>query len=232
MKEAANEDYKAYENFSALFIRPLKPGIRPIDDSALVSPVDGRVVQFGLVKNRKIEMVKGHDYEFDEFFGPVDIKIDEKHMLYQFVIFLRPSDYHCYHSPTDWEATLRVDHAGHMLPFKRRFWFHNWFNINARVCLIGKWKYGFFSMTPVAATTVGDMVLEEKAMQTTEKVIHKMHDFTMYDQHFKFNAGDKVGEFHAGSIVVLIFEAPPGLEWSVQPNQSLKYGNQLIANAL
>lgn len=37
MKEAANEDYRVYENFSALFIRPLKPGIRPIDDAPLVN---------------------------------------------------------------------------------------------------------------------------------------------------------------------------------------------------
>jgi phosphatidylserine decarboxylase len=36
MKEANEEDFRAYENFASLFIRPLKPGIRPIDNSLLV----------------------------------------------------------------------------------------------------------------------------------------------------------------------------------------------------
>lgn len=47
-----------------------------------------------------------------------------------------------------------------MLPFKIHEWVPHWFSINARVNLIGQWKHGFFSMTPVAATTVGEMVLD------------------------------------------------------------------------
>uniref|UniRef100_A0A914CPK2 phosphatidylserine decarboxylase n=1 Tax=Acrobeloides nanus TaxID=290746 RepID=A0A914CPK2_9BILA len=228
MKEAANEDYKVYDTIEALFIRPLKAGVRPVDDCSLVSPVDGKVIQFGELID-KIEQVKGHDYEFEEFLGPINPNHKAGNKLYQVVIFLRPTDYHCFHSPADWEAHTKIEHAGHMLPFKIHKFVPHWFAINARVCLIGKWKYGFFSMSPVAATTVGDIVLDPGREESAASVREKTHKYTIYDQKFKYKHGDKVGEFHAGSICVLIFEAPPHLKFCIKPGQLIHYGNRLLA---
>jgi len=226
MKEAANEDYKSYENISALFIRPLKKGIRPIDNCSLVSPVDGRVIQFGEMTGT-VEQVKGIDYEFEDFLGPIDPNHKEGNKLYQIVIFLRPTDYHCFHSPADWTVDVKVEHKGQMLPFMIHQWVPHWFSINARVCLIGKWKYGFFSMSPVAATTVGDIIISPGLSPAIQR--EKIHKYTIYDQKFNFQHGEKVGEFHAGSLCVLIFEAPPNLKFCIKENQLIHYGNRLLA---
>jgi len=228
MKEAANEDYKSYKNLLELFIRPLKPSVRPVDDCSLVSPVDGKVIQFGEMTGT-VEQVKGHDYEFEEFLGPINPNHKPENKLYQVVIFLRPTDYHCFHSPADWEADTKVEHAGHMLPFKIHKWVPHWFAINARVCLIGKWKYGFFSMSPVAATTVGDIIIDPAHAHGPSATREGTHKYTVYDQKYSYKHGDKVGEFHAGSICVLIFEAPPHLKFCIKPEQLIHHGNRLLA---
>ena len=51
-----------YKNIGELFIRHLKPGKRPIEDSYVVSPVDGVFTQFGSVKN--MVLVIGKSYSF------------------------------------------------------------------------------------------------------------------------------------------------------------------------
>ncbi|KAG4304311.1 hypothetical protein PORY_002286 [Pneumocystis oryctolagi] len=68
--EMAEQDLRKIENFSEFFYRELKPGIRKIDDDALVvSPADGKVLHFGLVEGRRIEQVKGLSYSLDALIG-------------------------------------------------------------------------------------------------------------------------------------------------------------------
>ena len=77
------------------------------------------------------------------------------------MFYLAPGDYHGYHSPVNWTVTSRRHFVGnlfsvnpsvaHRLPFL--------FSLNERVVIFGKWKYGFFSMSPVGATNVGSMSL-------------------------------------------------------------------------
>lgn len=55
---------------AAFFYRTLKPGVRPIDpNAALVSPSDGRVLQFGQIEGGNIEQVKGLTYTVDALLG-------------------------------------------------------------------------------------------------------------------------------------------------------------------
>ena len=60
-----------YPNLAAFFYRTLKPGARPIDPdtSALVSPSDGKILQFGRIEGGDIEQVKGMTYRVDALLG-------------------------------------------------------------------------------------------------------------------------------------------------------------------
>ncbi|KAI1819159.1 phosphatidylserine decarboxylase-domain-containing protein [Xylaria intraflava] len=71
LEEVSEPDLHVYPNLAAFFYRTLKPGVRPIDPdlNALVSPSDGRVLQFGKIEGNDIEQVKGMTYTVDALLG-------------------------------------------------------------------------------------------------------------------------------------------------------------------
>ncbi|KAI1468941.1 phosphatidylserine decarboxylase [Daldinia caldariorum] len=71
LDEVSEPDLRAYPNLSAFFYRTLKPGVRPLDPNpnALLSPSDGRVLQFGKIEGNDIEQVKGMTYTVDALLG-------------------------------------------------------------------------------------------------------------------------------------------------------------------
>lgn len=59
LSEALHEDLRYYQSLSEFFARPLKSGIRKIDEeSILVSPCDGTVLHFGTVHTGEVEQVR------------------------------------------------------------------------------------------------------------------------------------------------------------------------------
>lgn len=69
LEEMAEPDLTTYNNLSEFFYRKLKPGVRPIADSDVVSPSDGKVLKFGVIENGEIEQVKGMTYSIDALLG-------------------------------------------------------------------------------------------------------------------------------------------------------------------
>uniref|UniRef100_A0A1B6CIS0 Phosphatidylserine decarboxylase proenzyme, mitochondrial n=1 Tax=Clastoptera arizonana TaxID=38151 RepID=A0A1B6CIS0_9HEMI len=63
-------DLTDYPSLAQFFTRELKSGVRPIDTTkCLVSPADGRVLNFGKVVSNKVEQVKGVTYSIQTFLG-------------------------------------------------------------------------------------------------------------------------------------------------------------------
>lgn len=106
-----------------------------------------------------------------EIYTP-SINLLEDKELYFAVIYLAPGDYHRFHSPTSWVSELRRHFVGELYSvapyFQSRL--SNLFVLNERVALLGKWKYGFFSMTPVGATNVGSIRLHFDKDLTTNTI--------------------------------------------------------------
>uniref|UniRef100_A0A8C3MWB4 Phosphatidylserine decarboxylase n=1 Tax=Geospiza parvula TaxID=87175 RepID=A0A8C3MWB4_GEOPR len=79
MKEAAVEDLHHYRNLSEFFRRKLKPQARPVCGvHSVISPSDGKILNFGQVKNCEVEQVKGVTYSLESFLGP-RISTEEMH---------------------------------------------------------------------------------------------------------------------------------------------------------
>lgn len=358
--EIEEEDLHNFRNLAEFFYRTLKPGVRPLDPTphALLSPADGKVVQFGIIQDGEVEQVKGVTYSLDSLLGDdhqspesnvstsskspqpsadrhrrgdeeeiradeefarvngisytlpslfsgneastpyrknwrgkqktkpeyrhreggldpakdpaaasldssdqsttprasserevaEDLARDEHHWwepaesspspraLYYCVVYLAPGDYHRFHSPVSWVVSSRRHFAGELYsvsPYLVRT-LPGLFTLNERVVLLGKWRYGFFSYTPVGATNVGSIVInfdrelrtnslttDTAADRAAEKAKEKGEPYSGYAEANYGSAsavlgghalkrGEEMGGFMLGSTIVMVFEAPKG----------------------
>lgn len=334
--EIQEPDLHNFKNLSAFFYRELKPGVRPLDPNprALLSPADGKVLQFGEINNGEVEQVKGMTYSLDALLGKtapspstsrtrLEDQSDKEHTshthnyqgtdaaalasdeefaringisytlpnlfsgpdeqtrgrkkaptdqstptkasseaevvkdlattsqpwwnpfqstpdrptrLYYVVIYLAPGDYHRFHSPVSWVCTSRRHFAGELYsvsPYVQRT-LPGLFTLNERVVLLGRWKYGFFSYTPVGATNVGSIKINfDKELRTNSLLTDTEADkqamaakergepYSGFAEAtyegasallggYALQRGEEMGGFQLGSSIVMVFEAPAG----------------------
>ena len=106
MTQAAQTDPFAFVSFNAFFTRALKPGARhaPADARAIACPADGRISQFGAIREGRIFQAKGQDFSVTELLA--DESEAAKYTNGQFItVYLSPRDYHRVHAPLS--GTLR-----------------------------------------------------------------------------------------------------------------------------
>ncbi|OMJ16363.1 Phosphatidylserine decarboxylase proenzyme 1, mitochondrial [Smittium culicis] len=96
--------------------------------------------------------------------------------LFYAVVYLAPGDYHRFHSPANFTATIRRHFHGELYsvsPYIAQR-LRDLFVLNERVCLIGHWEHGFFGYIPVGATNVGSIVIhgdDELVTNLPEKLV-------------------------------------------------------------
>jgi len=71
LSEVEEQDLHTYPNLAAFFYRRLKPGVRPLDtrSHAILSPADGKVLQFGVIEHGEVGHVKGMTYSLEALLG-------------------------------------------------------------------------------------------------------------------------------------------------------------------
>ena len=156
--------------------------------------------------------------------------------LYYLVVYLAPGDYHRFHSPTSWVVEKRRHFAGELYsvsPYLQRT-LPGLFTLNERVVLLGRWRWGFFSFTPVGATNVGSIKInfdselrtnslttDTAADRAAEEAAKRGEVYSGYAEATYAKAsrllgghalrrGEEMGGFQLGSSIVLVFEAPQG----------------------
>ena len=156
--------------------------------------------------------------------------------LYYIVFYLAPGDYHRFHSPASWVAEKRRHFAGELYsvsPYLQRK-LPGLFTLNERVVLLGRWRWGFFSFTPVGATNVGSIKInfdrelrtnslttDTAADRAAEEAANRGESYSGFAEATYAEAskilgghalrkGEEMGGFQLGSSIVLVFEAPKG----------------------
>lgn len=211
-----SEPLESYPTFNHFFTRSLKTGLRPVSSHALVSPADGKILALGkLDPSAELfpEQIKGVRYPLARFLGEEVRGDPARGEMYYCSVYLAPGSYHRFHSPAEAFAVDRITHIrGEVLPVAP--WMMRLVpglvSLNERAVLHGRWKHGRLFMAPVGATNVRSITF--KIPTETRCVLHK---------------GQEVGQFEMGSLVVLVFEGPPGLEWKVEADKWVRCGEAL-----
>ncbi|MFC3883003.1 phosphatidylserine decarboxylase [Bacillus songklensis] len=205
------DNLKNYENLQQLFIRQLKEGVRPIDQTlnGVVSPVDAVIEEYGYIDPAKEMKVKGKVYSIEEMVG--NDKLLEKYIGGLFMIFyLSPRDYHRIHSPLSGTIT-------------------NMWTLGNRSYPVNKWgmKYGKDPLTKNYRKLTellhpyGNMLMVKVGAMFINS-IERTHEGESVTK------GDEMAYFTFGSTVVLLFEKGTFiLNPNIEKEQPVKVG-QLI----
>jgi len=208
MAEALNPDTTSYASFNEFFTRPLKPGVRPIADALLVSPVDGAISQFGPIENGQIFQAKGHDYTATALVGgDAQLAATFSHGSFA-TLYLSPRDYHRIHMPCDGRLTRMIYVPGDLFsvnPATARG-VPGLFARNERVVCVFESARGPFVLVLVGATIVGSMATVWHGVVNPPRS-GKVREWTYADQRVELKKGEEMGRFLLGSTVVMLFPA-------------------------
>jgi phosphatidylserine decarboxylase len=220
----------SYATLNDFFTRRLKPGSRPIemDESAFVSPVDGRVSAFGRCDHDRLMQVKNIEYNLFGLLrdGPMSKSFENGFYM---TIYLSPHNYHRVHAPCALKITGLGYMPGNLVPVNGPSvrWIEQLYTQNERLIVYAQSPVGTFALVMVGAHFVGSMSLA-------------FHDFVTnrpgagprrikFERSIDIDKGDELGIFEMGSTVVLLMEKD-GLQWDpLEPGTPVLMGQKIAS---
>lgn len=234
MHEAQEENPHAYPSVNAFFTRELKPGARaqPDEPEALISPVDGRIYQFGRITDGRIVQAKGHSYTVQELLGGESTRADVFNNGQFMTIYLAPHNYHRIHMPLAGLLREMVYVPGRLFsvnPATTRA-LPGLFARNERVASLFAAGFGPFALVKVGALFVGSIETVwagEITPPNGSRVVVKRYT-DVGPERIRLARGAEMGRFNMGSTVILLFPEG-GIEWAagLAPEMPLKMGQRL-----
>jgi phosphatidylserine decarboxylase len=200
------DGFKTIDHF---FTRKLLPGVHPIDDKpmSVVSPVDGRIDEFGAITGTRIIQAKNIDYLLPDL---VQSQIHSRFLDGSYMtIYLSPADYHRIHSPVAGKISGVTHIPGKLFPVKEFVvkGLPGLFSKNERVVTHIETPYGKCLVCMVGAMNVGRITVSHDNLITNKHMFRQRKEIT-YSAKMRphVTQGDEIGTFHLGSTVILIFE--------------------------
>lgn len=233
LDESVNPDPKSYSTFNEFFTRAIKPELRPIAKSSVVSPVDGTISQYGKIINEQLLQAKGVTYSLDQLLGN-NKKRSNAFIDGQFItIYLSPKDYHRIHMPCSGKLLEQTHVPGRLFSVAKHTvnTIKGIFARNERVIAMFETqhgtKHGKMAMILVGAINVAAIETVWSGLITPPKgetVTSK--NYATKDLSLK--QGEEMGRFNMGSTVILLFSKDaPALRDDLTIDQVLKMGEAL-----
>ena len=206
VSEAEQPDPFAFPTFNAFFTRALKPAARPMPDDprAIICPADGRVSQFGSIRDGRIFQAKGQDFSAAELLG--DEAAAAAYTNGRFItVYLSPRDYHRVHAPLTGRLRETLHIPGRLFsvaPFAVEA-VPRLFARNERLVCHFDGAHGPFAVVMVGAMLVSGVETVWSGMEIppyASAVVHK--DWRGKD--IRLERGAELGRFNMGSTAIVL----------------------------
>lgn len=221
-----------YKSLNAFFTRALKSNARPIatdDPSHMVSPVDGRITQFGPIDHHTLIQAKGKEYSLTELLDSAKEAADFSQGFYA-TIYLSPKDYHHIHSPISGDLSKASYIPGHLWPVNPLSVknVERLFAINERLISFIEQPAHFkrVAVIKVGATCVGRIGLAFDDFQSNRGPRRRREILVQPPEPIAH--GQELGTFNLGSTVILLIASPDFVfEPELVAGQMLRLGQPL-----
>ena len=232
MAEAIYSDPAFYKTFNDFFTREIKPELRPIGTTALVSPVDGAISQLGKINGQQIFQAKGKSFTVSALLG------GDQELANHFVdgifatLYLSPKDYHRIHMPCNGRLRKMIYVPGDLYsvnPLTARS-VDELFARNERVVCVFEGDQGLFAMVLVGATIVGSIATTWHGVINSPR-LNEPHEWK-YNGELVLQKGQEMGRFLLGSTVVMLFpDVGYQLLDSWYPEADIKMGQEMATHS-
>jgi phosphatidylserine decarboxylase len=210
-KEEAEKDIIEYDTFGGFFTRNLKQGVRSIGEG-VVSPVDGRLLEFGDIRDGQVIQAKGLEYTLVDLFASKEYGTYYSDMFAtgSFASFyLAPGDYHHIHAPVSGEIIERIYIPGGLLPVSLAAVqsIPSLYCTNERVVTLLSSSEGHVAVIKVGATNVGSIGLEyEDDFHTLSREKKLLRKVNRCNSPVRLVRGARLGTFYLGSTVIILLQ--------------------------
>lgn len=196
-----------FRSFDEFFTRSLIEGARKIDSDsrAVVSPVDGLISAFGKINDITILQAKGMDYSLKDLVpsGTHSEFIDGDFIT----LYLSPGDYHNIHAPVSGRVAGYFNIPGKLYTVQEFMvnGLRGLYSLNERVISYIENDHGLSAVCKIGAMNVGRITLTYADVVTNKFFRTRKEIFYNDDTGPRIGKGEKIGSFHLGSTVVLLF---------------------------
>lgn len=228
--EEAEKQMDQYGSLNEFFTRRLKPGARAIDHdrTAIISPVDGAVSEYGSIQQGTLIQAKGVNYHLSDLLGQDTQRakrFEEGHFI---TIYLSPQNYHRIHCPADAHVEGYTYIPGSFFPVNKLGvnYIPGLFAKNERMISYLQSEFGHIALVKVGAFLVGSVQIVYDQLEDEKR--KKKLIYTYPGEKPFLKKGAEIGFFQFGSTVICLFEKDT-MQFSphLQDNRIVQLGQRI-----
>ena len=208
LEEFARKNVDEYSSFNDFFTREFEEGVRPIDrtEKTIISPVDGKVMEFGRVSNGKLFQLKNMEYNLSHLLNKNPKLIKGFKNAFYVAIYLAPYNYHRVHLPYQGKLLHNQIIGGKTYKVNEQALkkINALYTKNTRQISLFEESKVNFCMIMVGAMNVSSISITDKNKDTYKK-------------------GEEFARFNLGSTVLMLFSGSENIKYP----GNLKFGEKI-----